>query len=447
MPVHGTGGLPVVAIIGRPNVGKSTLFNRLTSARRALVHDQPGVTRDRMYGIGYADSRQFLIIDTGGLTSGGDELDRAVRQQSEVALLEADAVVWLLDAREGLTVADHLLAQSLREIDQSLLLVVNKAEGLEAESARADFHELGMGHALVISARTGYGVDALWLAITECLPVVPWSDDRHSKTRIAVTGRPNVGKSTLVNAFVGADRMLVSEEPGTTRDSVSVPLRFRESELMLIDTAGVRRKAKVRGSLEKFSVAKTLQAVSESDVAVLVFDACVGLTEQDVTIAGLICEQGRAITIAVNKVDDPSAHRRRELQQQMERMLPFLPPHRVRFVSAKNQRGINSILLDALEAVKAAGQTLATAEVNKVLNDAQERHAPPRQGGRAVRIKYAHQGGRNPPTLVLHGNLLERLPAAYRRYLANYFIKAFGLIGTPLRIETKTARNPYRTRH
>ena len=301
-----------------------------------------------------------------------------------------------------------------------------------------------MGSPVVISARTGAGIDSLWEVILGSVPVVPWVADRDSVVRIAFAGRPNVGKSTLVNACVGDDRVVVADEPGTTRDSVAVPMVFRAQSLVLIDTAGVRRKAKVRESLEKFSVAKTLQAVAEADAAVLVIDACEGLTEQDATIAGLICEQGRAMSLVINKMDSPDAGRRSDLERQIARVLPFLPPHRTRFISAQRRQGGKRVWGDALEAVESAGRSLSTAKINKTLNEAMERHAPPRHGGRLVRIKYGHQGGKNPPMLVLHGNLLEHLSVSYRRYLSNFFIKSFALVGTPLRIEVRVANNPYR---
>ena len=445
MSAEGPGKLPVVAIIGRPNVGKSTLFNRLTHSRRALVHDQPGVTRDRLYGLAYANARQFLMIDTGGLSDGAETIEQAVRLQVEAALLEADVVLWILDAKDGLTAVDIEQARELRLTEQPVFLVINKAEGLDREVARLDFHELGMGSPVVISARTGAGIDSLWEVILGSVPVVPWVADRDSVVRIAFAGRPNVGKSTLVNACVGDDRVVVADEPGTPRDSVAVPMVFRAQSLVLIDTAGVRRKAKVRESLEKFSVAKTLQAVAEADAAVLVIDACEGLTEQDATIAGLICEQGRAMSLVINKMDSPDAGRRSDLERQIARVLPFLPPHRTRFISAQRRRGVKRVLGDALEAVESAGRSLSTAKINKTLNEAMERHAPPRHGGRLVRIKYGHQGGKNPPMLVLHGNLLEHLSVSYRRYLSNFFIKSFALVGTPLRIEVRVANNPYRS--
>ena len=445
MSAEGPGKLPVVAIIGRPNVGKSTLFNRLTHSRRALVHDQPGVTRDRLYGLAYASARQFLMIDTGGLSDSAETIEQAVRLQVEAALLEADVVLWVLDAKDGLTAVDIEQARELRLTEQPVFLVINKAEGLDREVARLDFHELGMGSPVVISARTGSGIDSLWEVILSSVPVMPWVADRDSVVRVAFAGRPNVGKSTLVNACVGDDRVVVADEPGTTRDSVAVPMVFHARSLVLIDTAGVRRKAKVRESLEKFSVAKTLQAVAEADAAVLVIDACEGLTEQDATIAGLICEQGRAMSLVINKMDSPDAGRRSDLERQIARVLPFLPPHRTRFISAQRRQGVKRVLGDALEAVESAGRSLSTAKINKTLNEAMERHAPPRHGGRLVRIKYAHQGGKNPPMLVLHGNLLEHLSVSYRRYLSKFFIKSFALVGTPLRIEVRVANNPYRS--
>ena len=385
------------------------------------------------------------MIDTGGLSDSAETMEQAVRLQVEAALLEADVVLWILDAKYGLTAVDIEQARELRLTEQPVFLVINKAEGLDREVARLDFHELGMGSPVVISARTGSGIDGLWQAILGSVPVVPWVADRDSVVRIAFAGRPNVGKSTLVNACVGDDRVVVADEPGTTRDSVAVPMVFRDQSLVLIDTAGVRRKAKVRVSLEKFSVAKTLQAVAEADAAVLVIDACEGLTEQDATIAGLICEQGRAMSLVINKMDSPDAGRRSDLERQIARVLPFLPPHRTRFISAQRRRGVKRVLGDALEAVESAGRSLSTAKINKTLNEAMERHAPPRHGGRLVRIKYGHQGGKNPPMLVLHGNLLEHLSVSYRRYLSNFFIKSFALVGTPLRIEVRVANNPYRS--
>jgi GTP-binding protein len=434
--------LPVVAIVGRPNVGKSTLFNRLTRTRNALVDDQPGVTRDRLHGMADFQGMRCLVVDTGGVAEDTSEIELKVQHQIELALEEAHAVIFLADARSGNLTGDRVIAMRLRRDFQPVFLAVNKAEGLERESAVAEFHELALGQPFAISAKTGFGITALIEAVCNRLPAETHEVDEKN-TRLAVIGRPNVGKSTLVNALLGDQRMIVADQPGTTRDSVRVPLNRNDRHFVLIDTAGVRRKSKVRETVEKYSVVKTLQAIAESSVAILVLDARQGLVEQDKTIAGLALQHGRSIVVAVNKWDGLE----RQVKQQAERDLihhfSFLPTHETIRISALHGTGVGNILDAAHQAHQSAMRKLPTNRLNRLLAEAVARHPPARHGGRLVQLKYAHQGGRNPPVVVIHGSLVDRLSPAYRRYLARYFSRAFNLIGSPIQIETRAKLNPY----
>ena len=435
--------IPVVALVGRPNVGKSTLFNRLTRSREALVDDQPGVTRDRLYGDVAHQDQRFLLIDTGGLSDDGDVLSAAVREQVFQALSEADAVVFLLDAREGVLGADRDIAEDLRRDETPVLVVVNKAEGLDRDITASEFFELSMGAPQVVSAKTGQGVSHLLDAIVGIVPDTESEEATSSANRIAIVGRPNVGKSTLVNCLAGEPRMIVADLPGTTRDSVAVPVERDGETLLLLDTAGVRRKSRVRETLEKFSVVKTLQALASAEAAVLVLDAREGVSDQDATIAGLIVETGRSIVIAVNKWDGLERRDKNAIRRELSRKLDFLPDPESVFISAKHGSGIAE-LTKAIRGVRASAMAeMGTSILNRALAQAVEHHKPPMVNNRTIKPKYAHQGGRNPPTVVLHGNTLHKLPASYLRYLGKSLARTFKLKGTRIRFELRNAENPY----
>ena len=435
--------IPVVALVGRPNVGKSTLFNRLTRSREALVDDQPGVTRDRLYGEVAHQDQRFLLIDTGGLSDDGDVLSAAVREQVFQALSEADAVVFLLDAREGLSGADRDIAEDLRRDETPVLVAVNKAEGLDRDITASEFFELSMGAPQVVSAKTGQGVSHLLDAIFNIVPDTESGEVTSNANRIAIVGRPNVGKSTLVNCLAGEPRMIVADLPGTTRDSVAVPVERDGETLLLLDTAGVRRKSRVRETLEKFSVVKTLQALASAEAAVLVLDAREGVSDQDATIAGLIIETGRSIVIAINKWDGLERRDRNAVRRELSRKLDFLPEPESIFISAKHGSGIAE-LTKAIRGVRASAMAeMGTSILNRALAQAVEHHKPPMVNNRTIKPKYAHQGGRNPPTVVLHGNTLHKLPPSYLRYLGKSLARTFKLKGTRIRFELRNAENPY----
>lgn len=435
--------IPVVAIVGRPNVGKSTLFNRLTRSREALVDDQPGVTRDRLYGEVVHRGRRFLLVDTGGLSDDGDILSTAVREQVAQALSEADAVVFLLDAREGLSGPEREIAHDLRKDDTPVVTAVNKAEGLDRDITASEFYELSLGTPNVISAKTGQGVSDLLNEIMDTLPEGADDESPSGGNRVAVVGRPNVGKSTLVNCLAGEPRMIVADLPGTTRDSVAVPIERDGETLLLLDTAGVRRKSRVRAALEKFSVVKTLQALASAQAAVLVLDAREGVSDQDATIAGLIVETGRSIVVAVNKWDGLERRDRNAIRRELSRKLDFLPEYECVFISALHGSGIAELTKALREAQLSAMMEMGTGALNRALGDAIEHHKPPMVNNRTIKPKYAHQGGRNPPTVVLHGNALDKLPSSYLRYLGRSLARTFKLTGTWIRFELRNAENPY----
>ena len=435
--------IPVVAIVGRPNVGKSTLFNRLTRSREALVDDQPGVTRDRLYGEVVHRGRRFLLVDTGGLSDDGDILSTAVREQVAQALSEADAVVFLLDAREGLSGPEREIAHDLRKDDTPVVTAVNKAEGLDRDITASEFYELSLGTPNVISAKTGQGVSDFLNEIMDTLPEGADDESPSGGNRVAVVGRPNVGKSTLVNCLAGEPRMIVADLPGTTRDSVAVPIERDGETLLLLDTAGVRRKSRVRAALEKFSVVKTLQALASAQAAVLVLDAREGVSDQDATIAGLIVETGRSIVVAVNKWDGLERRDRNAIRRELSRKLDFLPEYECVFISALHGSGIAELTKALREAQLSAMMEMGTGALNRALGDAIEHHKPPMVNNRTIKPKYAHQGGRNPPTVVLHGNALDKLPSSYLRYLGRSLARTFKLTGTWIRFELRNAENPY----
>ena len=434
--------LPVVAIVGRPNVGKSTLFNRLTRTKNAIVDDQPGITRDRMHGIATFDGKDYLLVDTGGMAEGIDEIDLKVASQVEQALDEADTVIFLTDCRSGSLNADLEIAQRLREATQTVFVAVNKTEGLEPDIAVSEFHELGLGRPFPISARKGSGVQYLIKSMAG-----DWPKANLTRTgdfpRVAIIGRPNVGKSTLVNSLLGDQRMIVADLPGTTRDSVSIPCVLKGEKFTLIDTAGVRRKSRTKESIERYSEIRTLQAIAGCNVVILVLDGYDGIAQQDKTIAGLIIQYGRAIVLAVNKWDKLDFHVRTQLDKALTREYSFLPEHDAIKISALYGSNLGPLIKATKLAYKSATKNLPTGQLNRVLADAVKKHPPQRISGRLTQLKYAHQGGRNPLIVVIHGNSVNRLSPSYKKYLAKYFAKSFNLMGSPVRIETRASANPY----
>ena len=437
---------PTVVLVGRPNVGKSTLFNRLTRSRDAIVHDQPGLTRDRHYGHGRVGTKPFLVVDTGGLEAVATEgIYREMARQTLQAVDEGDVIVMMVDARQGLTPQDRVIAEQLRRTGRRLWLVVNKAEGLPSASAAADFHELALGEPLPISAAHGEGVRDLVDLMLEPFPEVDESP-LPTHPRIAVVGRPNVGKSTLVNALLGEERVIAFDEPGTTRDSIYIDFERDGRPYTIIDTAGLRRKGKVDAAVEKFSVLKTLQSIEDANVVILVLDARQDVSDQDAHIAGFILEAGRALVVAINKWEGLGPDVRDRIKRDYERKLNFLGFARVHYISAKNGAGVGALLGSVNAAYAAAMAKLPTPRLTRVLMDAVARQQPPRTGMTRPKLRYAHQGGSNPPRIVVHGNSLSAVPDSYRRYLEHQFAEAFSLQGTPLRVEFKQGRNPFADR-
>jgi GTP-binding protein len=437
---------PVVVLVGRPNVGKSTLFNALTRSRAAIVADQPGVTRDRQYGDGRVGDRPYLVVDTGGLTDASQGIAALMSAQTHQAIDEADAVVLVVDGRAGPTGDDREIAAQLRRLGKRLTLAVNKTEGQEAASAVAEFHALGLGEPLAVSSAHGSGLEALMARVLAPLPRVSAGEAPTDLPRIAVAGRPNVGKSTLVNALAGEERVVVADQPGTTRDSIRIPLTSAGRDSLLVDTAGVRRRARVEEGVEKTSVIKTLQAIGEANVAILVLDARQEVSDQDVDLAGYILEQGRSLVLAVNKWDGLDESRRDWIKRELERKLPFLtfaPPH---FISALEGHGLGALFPAIDRAFASANVELPTAQLNRVLEKAVQATPPPIARGRRIKLKFAHQSGHNPPRVTIYGNQVAAVPDSYRRYLANTFSAAFKLEGTPVRIEFRQGENPFDTR-
>ena len=439
--------LPVIALVGRPNVGKSTLFNRLTRTRDALVADFPGLTRDRQYGFGRVGPAAYVVVDTGGI-SGGQGVEALMERQVQQAIDEADHLLFLLDAHDGVTAGDLDIAAALRRTGKPLTPVVNKIDHLAEDLAGAEFHSLGLGEPRLIAATQGRGIKALMDKVCAQLPAAeaaPETADEH-RLRIAVVGRPNAGKSTLINRILGEERVVAFDSPGTTRDSVSIPFDLAERRYTLIDTAGVRRRAKVADVIEKFSVIKTLQAIEASNVVILVLDARLGIGEQDATLAGHVVEAGRALMVAINKWDGLDPDQRNRVNSDYQRRLGFLDFAAVHRISALHGSGVG-LLLEAADIVYAnAVRDLPTPLLTRLLEEAVQAHQPPLVRGRRIKLRYAHQGGRNPPIIVIHGNQTDALPASYRRYLVNRFRSALKLAGTPLRLELRSGENPYEGR-
>jgi len=442
--------LPTVALVGRPNVGKSTLFNRLTKSRNALVFDQPGLTRDRHYGRARAGEREYLVVDTGGLEPVATEgIMFEMAKQARTAIAEADAIVFITDARSGLTAQDTEIADLLRRTGRPVLLAVNKAEGMQPERAAAEFHELGLGEPLPISAAHGENVRDLIEQALDRIPPPPAveepaeEDEANRRVKVAVVGRPNVGKSTLVNTLLGEERVIAFDEPGTTRDAIHLDFDHRDRRYTLIDTAGLRRRGKVFETVEKFSVIKTLQAIEDANVVILLLDAADGITEQDAHLAGHILEAGRALVVGVNKWDAASKEARETVKRDLDRKIGFLDFAAQHFISAREARGVGALMKSVDEAYAAAMARLSTPRLTRALQLAVQRQQPPRAGMVRPKLRYAHQGGVNPPLVIIHGSALGQVPDAYRRYLEHFLVEAFQLRGTPLRIQFKTGVNPY----
>ncbi|MFZ6709057.1 ribosome biogenesis GTPase Der [Undibacterium sp. TC9W] len=440
---------PVIALIGRPNVGKSTLFNRLTRSRDALVADLPGLTRDRHYGEGRVGERPFLVIDTGGFEPVAKEgIMHEMAKQTKQAVAEADVVVFIVDGRQGLTPHDKTITDFLRKSGRSVMLVVNKAEGMKYTSVTADFYELGMGDPYVISAAHGDGVadlveEMVDIAFAQRPEEVEEPESQVRGIKIAIVGRPNVGKSTLVNTLLGEERVIAFDMPGTTRDSIEIPFERDGVHYSLIDTAGIRRRGKVFEAIEKFSVVKTLQSVSEANVVLLLLDAQQDISEQDAHIAGFILESGRALVVGVNKWDGLQSDRRDEIKLDIERKLNFLTFAKFHFISALKSTGIAPLMKSIDSAYAAAMVNLSTPKLTRALIEAVEHQQPKRKGSIRPKLRYAHQGGQNPPIIVIHGNALEAVGDVYKRYLEKHFRETFSLTGTPLRIEMRSGKNPF----
>ena len=438
--------LPVIALVGRPNVGKSTLFNRLTRSRDALVADLPGLTRDRKYGLGRVGDRPYMVVDTGGLADEQEGVEALMARQSWQAVEEADVVLFLVDAREGLTAADEAIAERLRRTGKPVWLVVNKTDGLDAEVVRTEFFALGLGEPHPIAAAHGRGVSALIHRVLAELPRAeppPPETEGEEVIRIALVGRPNVGKSTLLNRILGEERVVAFDQPGTTRDTIEVPFERDGRRYLLMDTAGVRRRGRIGDAVEKFSVIKALQAMEAAHVVILLIDAREGVVEQDATLAGLAAESGRAIILAVNKWDGLDPDHKVRVKAELDRRFPFLEFAERHFISALHGTGVGHLFESVQRAWASARAHFSTPRLTELLAEAVARHPPPLVRGRRIKLRYAHQGGRNPPVIVIHGNQTERVPQAYRRYLANFFRERLGLVGTPLRIEFKSGENPY----
>ena len=442
--------LPVVAIVGRPNVGKSTLFNALTRTRDALVADMPGVTRDRQYGISRVGRQPCLLVDTGGLITNAEGIDYLTAQQVLQAIDEANTVLFLVSARDGLTADDERIAAQLRKEDCAVILVANKVDGLDADMALAEFASLGMGEPMAITASHRRGLDSMMKAVTETLPEEPVEsdepEDEHDVLRLAVVGRPNVGKSTLVNRLLGEERVLAYDQPGTTRDTITTTLERDGRKYELIDTAGVRRRSKVSDAIEKFSVIKALQAIERAHVVVLMLDAREGLTDQDTTLLGHVLNQGRGLVIALNKWDGLDPDHRKRVKSELDRKLAYVDWARRMTLSALHGSGIQELLDAVHQSWDSALSDFSTPELTRVLKAAFEAHQPPMRQGRVAKLRYAHSGGKLPPRIVVHGSRTDTIPDAYRRYLVNRFIRHFKLKGTPVLVEFRNSDNPYKDR-
>src|SRR5512133_3415145 len=439
---------PVVALVGRPNVGKSTLFNRLTKSRDAIVADFAGLTRDRHYGNAKQGKHEFIVIDTGGFEpDAASGIFKEMAKQTTQAVAEADVVIFVVDAREGISAQDHEIAKYLRRLGKPCVLAANKAEGMLAGAQLVEFFELGLGEVHAISAAHGQGIRTLVDLALAPLHLEDQDDADEQREpgiiKLAVAGRPNVGKSTLINTWLGEERLVAFDLPGTTRDAISVPFERNGHKFALVDTAGLRRRGKVFEAIEKFSVVKTLQAIESSNVVLLLIDATQGVTEQDAHIAGYILESGRAVVLAVNKWDAVDEYQREQVQRQIETRLPFLKFAPIHFISAMKRQGLGPVWTSIAQAHRSAMIKMPTPVLTRLLLEAVQFQSPKRAGMFRPKLRYAHQGGMNPPVIIVHGNSLEHVTESYKRFLEARFRKEFNLTGTPLRIEMKTSKNPY----
>jgi GTP-binding protein len=435
---------PTLVLVGRTNVGKSTLFNRLTGSRDAIVADTPGLTRDRHYGHGRVGVKPFLVVDTGGFEPAAkDGISAQMTKQTLQAIAECDKILFMVDARQGLHASDKLIADSLRKSGRPVWLVVNKAEGMARDIAAAEFFELGLGEPLSISAAHGEGVSELIELVLADVPPVQALEGQRKHPKIAIVGRPNAGKSTLFNSLIGEERVIVFPEPGTTRDSIYVDFERNGKSYTLIDTAGLRKRGKVHEVVEKISTIKAMQAVEDANVVVLVLDAQSDISEQDAHIAGFILEAGRALVLAVNKWDGLSVEQREKIKYEITRKLRFLDFAKVHYISALEGKGVGALLKSVDAAYRAAMAKLPTPKLTRALQSAIAKQQPPRAGLVRPKLRYAHQGGMNPPLIVIHGNALNKVPESYRRYLEGALRKVFKLQGTPLKVQFKYRRNPY----
>ena len=441
--------LPVVAIVGRPNVGKSTLFNALTRTRDALVADMPGVTRDRQYGISRVGRQPCLLVDTGGLISNAEGIDYLTAQQVHQAIDEAELVLFIVSARDGLMAEDEEIASVLRRASKRVLMVANKIDGMEIDTALADFASLGMGELLPVTATHRRGLDAMMKAVDSILPEQAESEEPEEYTdrlRLAIIGRPNVGKSTLVNRLLGEERVMAFDQPGTTRDTISVMLERDGQQYELIDTAGVRRRSRISDVVEKFSTIKALQAIERAHVVVLMLDASEGLTDQDTTLLGHVLTQGRAMVIALNKWDGLDPDHRKQVKSELDRRLQYVTWAQRVTLSALHGSGIQELMRAVKKAWRSALMDFSTPELTRVLQQAFDAHQPPMKLGRTAKLRYAHAGGKLPPRIIIHGSRTDTIPDGYRRYLVNKFISHFKLKGTPLVIQFRDSDNPYKDR-
>lgn len=436
--------LPVVAIVGRPNVGKSTLFNRLTRTRDALISDYPGMTRDRQFGDAHVEGRHFIVIDTGGITADSDDIGQSITKQALQAIQDADRILFLIDGRAGVTPEDIDIAKKLRRVNKPIVLAVNKTEGLDQTTSLTDAFELGMKTTPVaIAAVHGTGTARLMDALFPDPIEVDETNSEEVGIKLAIIGRPNVGKSTLTNRMLGEERVIAHDSPGTTRDSIYIPLDRHDQRYTLIDTAGVRKRAKVFEAIEKFSIVKTLQTIENTHVVLYVIDARLGVSEQDMKLLGFVLECGKALVIAVNKWDGMTEEEKEHVRKTIDRHLDFVKFARIHFISALHGTGVGNLFDSVKEAYTSANKKLSTPMLTRLLEKAQTTHSPPLVHGRRIKLRYAHAGGHNPPIVVIHGNQVNSLPESYRKFLSSFFIDQLEMHGTPVKIEFKSNSNPY----
>jgi len=434
---------PVIALVGRPNVGKSTLFNILTQSRDALVADYPGLTRDRKYGHGSYDSKDFIVIDTGGLSGENEELDEHMAAQTLYAIEESSVVLFLVDARDGLTTADENIAAHIRRTGKTVYLVVNKTDGVDAAMVASEFYALGLGEPIAIAASQNRGTRPLLEKVLQPFEQDEPGIDQERGIKVAFVGRPNVGKSTLVNRVLGEERVVVFDMPGTTRDSIFIPFERDNKRYTLIDTAGVRRRKSVHEAVEKFSVIKTMQAIEEANVVVMMMDAQKEIADQDLHLLGFILEAGRALVLVINKWDGLDDYQKDKIRSDVDKQLVFINFAEIFYVSALHGSNVGKLYAAIDRAYESATRDLSTPKLTRILEQAMEAHQPPLVSGRRLKLRYAHQGGVNPPRIIIHGNQTDRVPASYQRYLTNYFIDAIESVGTPIKIEFKGGTNPF----